>query len=442
MNETLWHVTVLSNLIRGYDKYTRTYSKANIPECTFQDRFFLLREGDLHHGVAKAKTLLHRLSLTENRLIALRTTVPTHELRDNTRTGIGIFVERGHITLNAVGWVNNDETSQPEIIPIEEACALSLRLLHPELYPFEDLRPRSFSVLPVAKGCQAACPFCFSDASVSAEQDQARLDLSRVRQIANIACARGAERFVITGGGEPGLLRHEKLCALIATGTAAIGKSVLITNAHHLAQRSNMECAQMLSDYHNAGLRVLAISRHHHNDERSKNIMSLDTDVAAIATTWNLGRARWPDLRLRLTCVLQRGGVDSLMEIASYVSWAAAHGIQEICFKELYVSTSIESVYHRHAANAWSYKHQVPLSLILKFAARYNFRKISQLPWGSPVFAGEWCGWPIQIAAYTEPSLLWERSEGIARSWNFMADGHCLASLEDRASEIRLPVAT
>ena len=30
-----------------------------------------------------------------------------------------------------------------------------------------ECRPRSFSVLPVAKACQARCAFCFSKASVS-----------------------------------------------------------------------------------------------------------------------------------------------------------------------------------------------------------------------------------------------------------------------------------
>ena len=47
----------------------------------------------------------------------------------------------------------------------------------------------------------------------------------------------------------------------------------------------------------------------------------------------------------------------------------------------------------------------------------------------------------IRVAAYTEPSLFWERSHGVARSWNLMSDGRCLASLEDRASEILLPSA-
>lgn len=52
--EQLWHVTVLSNFIKGYDKYACTYSKSGIPESRFPDRFFLLRPGELDVGVAKA----------------------------------------------------------------------------------------------------------------------------------------------------------------------------------------------------------------------------------------------------------------------------------------------------------------------------------------------------------------------------------------------------
>ena len=101
----------------------------------------------------------------------------------------------------------------------------------------------------------------------------------------------------------------------------------------------------------------------------------------------------------------------------------------------------MESLYHRHAANEWSHANQVPLSLVLDFAERHGFTEIARLPWGSPVFRGEWRGRRLQIAAYTEPSLFWERVHGIARSWNLMSDGRCLVSLEDRASEIALPTA-
>ena len=435
--ETLWHVTGLSNFVRGYDKYARAYSKVGVPESTFADRFFLLRQDELDIGIRKSAALLTKLALPGNRLIALRTRAPSSILKPNTRTGLGRFVESSTISLDGVAFIEGDAPGGRLLpVTVEEACALSLRLLRPELGDYASLTPRTFSVLPIARGCQASCPFCFSDASASAEQEQAQLDLTRVACLSAAARARGAERFVLTGGGEPGLVRHERLCELMAIGKAELGMAVLITNGHHLARRETAARAAMLEDYTRAGLSGLAVSRHHHDDDTSGRLMNLRTDVAGIAQTWGTGRARWPGLRLRFTCVLQRGGVDSLPALESYVDWTSALGVPELCFKELYVSTSVESVYHRHAANDWSHAHQVPLGLVLEFAARHGFVEETRLPWGSPVFRGEWRGRPLRIAAYTEPSLFWERTHGIARSWNLMADGRCLASLEDRASEV------
>jgi len=438
--ETLWHVTVLSNFARGYDKYARRYSKAGIPESTFPRRFFLLREEELEIGIRKASALLAKLALPGNRLLALRTSVSPEMLRINTRTGLGRFVESSDIHIDGVAYLEGGDALGSRLIPVpvEEASALSLRLLHSELCAYQQLRPRTFSVLPIARGCQASCPFCFSEASASAEQDQMRLDLAGVRRFAAEARVRGAERFVITGGGEPGLVRHELLCELIATGHEATGKTVLITNGHHLASSEPEALSGALEDYAQAGLQVLAVSRHHFDEEASERLMTLRTDVEAIARAWRSARARWPELRLRFTCVLQRGAIDSMAGLESYVDWAAGLGVPELCFKELYVSTSVESVYHRHATNEWSLANQVPLSLVLEFAARHGFVETARLPWGSPIFRGEWRGQPMQIAAYTEPSLFWERAHGIARSWNLMSDGRCLASLEDRSSEISL----
>lgn len=440
--EQVWHVTVLSNFARGYDKYARIYSKAGIPESRFPDRFYLLRPGELAVGIAKAGALLARLSLPGNRLLALRTTVPSHLLRPNLATGLGRFVESASIVVDGLAFIEEDRgAGRLSPVTVEEATALSLRLLWPELHDYEQLKPRSFSLLPVARGCQASCPFCFSDASASAEQEQARLDLAQVRRFAAMARDRGAERFVITGGGEPGLVRAHLLRDVIATGRAVLGKTVLITNGHHLARQTTDALGATLTDYARAGLSVLAISRHHHDDDTCEHLMSLRTHVAAIAAVWREHRVRWPALTLRFTCVLQRGCVDDLATMEAYVDWAVALGVPELCFKELYVSTSVESVYHRHAANEWSHANQVPLSLVLEFAARHGFVETARLPWGSPIFSGQWRGRALRFAAYTEPSLFWERAHGIARSWNLMSDGRCLASLEDRASVVSLPAA-
>ena len=87
VNEKFFHVTVLSNFARGFDKYSRGYSKARIPESTYPDRFFLLRRGELGIGIQKASHLLEKLGLAGNRLIVLETELDAALLQINTANG-------------------------------------------------------------------------------------------------------------------------------------------------------------------------------------------------------------------------------------------------------------------------------------------------------------------------------------------------------------------
>ena len=439
MTETFYHVTVLSNFARGFDKYSRSYCKARIPESTFQNRFFLLRRNELSIGIQKAAPLLEKLGLTGNRLIVLETSVAISQLHANTTNGRGQFIKSDRITLTQVHEIefHNGSGTTLKTLVIEDAMAASLRLLQGAFVPFANIRPRAISFLPVALACQAKCPFCFSKASVSSDQPAAKPDWNKVETWLNRARMSGAERAVITGGGEPTLLPEPSLLRLISMCASTFEKVVLITNGHTLAATQANQVAKLGALY-DAGLRVLAISRHHHDAERNHRLMNLETPAESLIRTWREHRPRWPQLRLRLISVLQKDGVEDDLSVEQYISWAAEQGVEEICFKELYVSTSVESVYHDRAANDWSRQHQVPLSLVTRFAEREKFVMESALPWGAPVFSGEWRGHPLRIAAYTEPSLFWERTHGVARSWNVMADGRCHVSLEDRASEIKL----
>jgi molybdenum cofactor biosynthesis enzyme MoaA len=440
--ETLYHVTVLSNFARGFDKYSRSYCKAGIPESTFPDRFFLLRRDELGIGVEKATPLVGKLGLEGNRLIVLETEVEAASLRPNTANGRGRFIPSNRITLTQLHELDRHDGTAFRLHPlvVEDAMAASLRLLNREFVPFTRIHPRAISFLPVALACQARCPFCFSKASISSDQLSAKPDWGTVGAWVNRAQARGAERAVITGGGEPTLLQEQMLLRLISACAVAFERVVLITNGHTLASSGTDQEARLNALY-DAGLRVLAVSRHHHDSESNRRLMQLDTPVETLIRTWRKNRHRWPQLRLRLICVLQQGGVENDLALQNYLSWATEQGVEEICFKELYVSTSAESVYHDCAANDWSRRHQVPLSVVTRFAERESFSVESRLPWGAPVYRRQWLGKPLRIAAYTEPSLFWERTHGIARSWNVMADGRCHVSLEDRASEIKLEEA-
>ncbi|MGO9000006.1 MAG: radical SAM protein [Polyangiaceae bacterium] len=428
-----FHVTVLSNFARAYDKYRRVYSKRRVPESTYPACFYVLGKSDLAVGRAKASVLLEKLALSGDDLLVLESRLPRAALEAHPRGGPGLVWPSPDLPIDRVHRISGDDITPTTA---EDSMARSFAVGGHPFAPYASLRPRSISFLPIARGCQARCPFCFSEASVSSEQRQSSLDAATVDAWLRSAGARGAERAVITGGGEPTLLGEERTLALIRACASRSPKVVLITNGVSLARAA--DAAAAAGTLRAAGLSVLAVSRHHPDEEVNARLMGLSTGTPRLLAAVS---DRDRGLRLRLVCVLQRGGVETEADVEAYVAWAAAEGADEVCFKELYVSTSHESVYHSRVSNEWAAAHQVPLRVVVDWAHARGARTAMTLPWGAPVYDVFVHGRPIRIAAYTEPSLFWERTRGIARSWNIMADGRCLASLEDRGSVVALDEA-
>jgi uncharacterized Fe-S cluster-containing radical SAM superfamily protein len=279
-------------------------------------------------------------------------------------------------------------------------------------------------VLPVAKACQARCAFCFSKSSVSDLARQGRLGMEQVARWAQLARARGAERAVITGGGEPTLLGLDALGDLVRTLSTHFPKTLLITNGSQLTP-------QWLQHLVRCGLTTLGLSRHGATREADARIMGLEVDSGAVARS-----AHELGLRTRAICVLQRDGVADAEAVRASLERSATEGFDEVCFKELYVSSLSENPWAPSAVNAFCETHQVPLRVVIEALRALHFTQVAALPWGSPVFEGTIAGRRLKVAAYTEPSVGWERTHGVARSWNVMADGVCLASLEDPASAL------
>ena len=288
------HVTVLSNFSRGFDKYSRAYCKDKIPESTFPNQFYLLGE-NLDVGLEKARKLLDK-TCAGDKVIVLRTKVRNYELHPNSRTGVGSYVDRNWIEVDAVFDENLEE------LQVEDAYAGSLALN--DLLSWSKVKPRSLSVLPIAQACQASCDFCFSHSSLSEDQEQGGTFLSKLDDYCTRSIAEGAERLVITGGGEPTLMAHEKLLEIMRIGKKHFRRIVMITNGYKLGNASEVDRRRYLNDYQDAGLTVLSISRHSH--DRNSEIMSLDTRSEAVAETW---RESDLSLQLRWVCVLQRRGV-------------------------------------------------------------------------------------------------------------------------------------
>jgi len=427
-----YHCTALSNFALGYDRYEGVYSKREIKESRFPTRFYLLEQANLHEGVQRAQKLVSKLGIPHDDVIALETNIAVRALQENTATGIGQFIEADNIDLSAVYAVNQTGSLSP--MSIEDAYASSMKATRQSLPRWEELTPRTISILPVAHGCQAACSFCFSEASISRQQAPDSLSDERVSTVLRAAKMRGAQRAVITGGGEPGLLSIDRLCALTAMAASIFAKVVLITNGFFLSKMSEHDRRDALRNLAAAGLTTLAVSRHHHNPIRNEMIMRLPIEGEAIADAWQAVRSMTPQLRLRWICVLQKGFIDSEDEVNAYLEWSAATGVDQICFKQLYVASGLESVFFDQSSNLYSAEHQVSLRVVLDSARKQSWQRTSRLPWGAPIFQHH----NLSIAAYTEPNVTWELRNKMCRSWNLLADGKCYASLEDGQSLLEI----
>lgn len=424
-----YYVTILSNFARGYDKYTRRYSKETIPESTFPDQFYLLDYENLSIGFNKVTRLLDskntQSDAKDEQIIVIKTQVHKYELHP-APSGKGQFVDRNYINVTEV------LNSGLNIANIEEMYAQSLKINN-ALLPWSNITPRSFSILPIAKSCQAKCDFCFSHSSVSEDQLQGNF-LDQFEIGCRKAKEKGAERLVITGGGEPTMLAHAKLLKLMALGKQYFKKMTMITNGYTIGNAPTSAAVQILRDYQDNGLTTLSVSRHSAYD--NAKIMHLETNSRLIALYLSLHRNQFPTLDMRWVCVLQKQGVHDEKSLVEYLDWVVETEVKEICFKELYVVAMSESVYSDSKYNKWCAENQVSMSMLTNFLKWNNAKQVDKLPWGSPIVMLKWQGVELKIAVYTEPSVYWERTHGICRSWNLMADGTCYANLETKDSLI------
>ncbi|KRW99387.1 hypothetical protein PPERSA_02499 [Pseudocohnilembus persalinus] len=371
--EKMYHVTVLSNFSIGFDKYSMTYSKENLEKSTFKNQFYLLTEDELEIGYQKSDKLLKKLNLKDNQRIILCTTSDyiqksKNKLQKNQNTGLGYYIDDNKIKISELYVVDDNGKMKP--ISVEDAYALSMKINQKKLYSYQDLVPRTISILPVAQGCQAKCPFCFSHTSVSKDVKQKILNKHIIEATLQYAKQRGAERAVITGGGEPTMLPFHYIIKLIKQCKKHFDRVIMITNGYnlgHIEQEQERKAALQALD--EAGLNILAVSRH---DIKTKKLMNLETKSHKIARSLQ-GMQFLRNLQLRWVCVIQKGGVQDEESLVRYLDDVVeTGGCDQINFKELYVASSQESVYYEEEGNEFCRKNQVSLSLITEFLDKNN----------------------------------------------------------------------
>lgn len=271
------------------------------------------------------------------------------------------------------------------------------------------------SVLPVRVACNLRCSFCFSRSSVSAlKHDRQPLDLAAYFAFAR---ARGARRLVITGGGEP-LLRPAAVLEAVRQGRGYFDEVACFTNGSLLTRELSSQLAE-------AGLSYLCYSRHSEDEDACRRLMGATAPALADFFAAAAG------LKVRATCVMARGFVDSRAAVWRYIERLHQFGVDEFTFKHTYVAYH-HSLFRHSPQNEWARRHQVEFDPF-EGEGEVLFR----LPWGPQIRRIQ----GVQVCYYHEPTPEWELLHRLCRSSNLLSDGKIYASLEDERSLLSLPIA-
>lgn len=276
---------------------------------------------------------------------------------------------------------------------------------------WRECRFLSCSVLPVRVACNLNCPFCFSKSSISALRHE-RVDWREidVEHYYDDARNRGATRLVITGGGEP-LLRPDVVVDVVKRGKRVFDEVALFTNGTYLTAAVARQLA-------GAGLSYVCYSRHATDDGVNRALMGPAAPGLA-----QFFQAAGP-LKVRATCVMAQGYVDSRNAVWRHIDVLRSFGVTEFTFKHTYVAYA-ESLFQGTTEDEWSRARHVDFD---PFANEGEV--VGSLPWGPKIrhFRG------VQVCYYHEPTPQWEQQNRLCRSSNLLSDGAVYASLEDRRS--------
>ena len=165
-------------------------------------------------------------------------------------------------------------------------------------------------------------------------------------------------------------------------------------------------------------------SRHHDDDELCRQLMGDG------APTLEQFFAAAEPLKVRATCVMVRGAIDSRADVFRYLDRLAAFGVREFTFKHTYTAYE-RSVFRHSRQDRWADANQVNADPFADCG-----QVLAELPWGPRIRRlGE-----FQVCYYFEPDPAWELENQLCRSWNLLSDGRVYASLEDHRSQLfRLP---
>lgn len=191
-----------------------------------------------------------------------------------------------------------------------------------------------------AQPCNARCPFCVEELRPAArgrelpmqktiERDDARY-FDQLEQ--TLVALRPLDPSVSVTGGEPSLdPRLPAILRMLAVHRAR--KRTVTTNGSGLLDvREDRAVIDWITT---TGVKHLNISRANPDQEMNARLMRLTDGLSIEQLRAVIARARAGGTRVRLSCVLVRGAIDSFDGVLRYLDFAAGLGVDNVIFRQL-----------------------------------------------------------------------------------------------------------
>ncbi|WP_255215961.1 radical SAM protein [Pseudenhygromyxa sp. WMMC2535] len=191
-----------------------------------------------------------------------------------------------------------------------------------------------------AQTCNARCRFCVEELRPASRgralEQQRSVEADDERYFAaldaSLAALRPLAPTISITGGEPS--KDPRLPRILEHAARFPSKRrSLTTNASGLLD--HRAGARIIDHVVAGGVEHLNISRAHPSHERNASLMVFRDGLSVAQLREVVTIARAGDCRVRLSCVLIEGAVDSLAKIVEYLDFAASLGVDNVIFRQL-----------------------------------------------------------------------------------------------------------
>lgn len=243
--------------------------------------------------------------------------------------------------------------------------------------PRQVVQPVTFTPYAAVQPCSGRCRFC----SENLREKQAGRHASLLRPSSNyfgqlqqaLRELRGLPLSYSLSGLE---MTDDRAWFLELLATLAkhasespVEDRVLYSNASGLLRLENDPLLmRSLEDF---GLNWIELSRHHYDESKNQQIMRFrPSSLAAGNTEFSKSIAVLRKVTdIKLICIVQAGGVESLIEMKRYLAWARSLGVKHVIFREL---SRLDSRYRANATFRYISSARVSVAALMEAFLEQN----------------------------------------------------------------------